>query len=570
VSIIDHRLRTLKTLISDLLIERSKQDLESPTAEDLAIALKCDIQIIQEHILEFRTDIGRIIQMLLPVVAYFGGVGAARRFRSDADRLSVRFDPAAWLGDNLSEINRSPSDLVDLCKRAADRAELRRLLDLDFSLFNRALGEIGEPLISNELELRLSYLAHLQKLKPDIIDRLRRYYFHSYTSGGELDEYVGRKTLEFIPFDESWIVTNEGLEPGIVEAHAARILDEILGSDVAVSLRSLARVLDANRKTVQHAVREAMPLITVWCRKNSMQMLPPWSSGDALAVTRHLENKGLLDFEIVNAASVPGMCHRAECWPSGMKETTDRKELGLVEHDLQEEARRRDEEKKQSLIAQRTIVFAGTALDTGGEDFSSKFIDIAGRAIAADAAWYERSSARVKLESFADTTTITRAPSGGSRGTRWSRERQPTEAQRQAMGMAGEWLAYQYLLKRHEGYVDEGSWVSENRHHFFGGDVGHDGAGYDFRVVTPRVEWLYEVKSTLGDGCEFEITANELRVASGVSKDGRRRYRILYVRHVFSPNEWHVLELPNPMGERTRNQFKTVGQGSLRVRFECL
>jgi Domain of unknown function (DUF3883) len=98
--------------------------------------------------------------------------------------------------------------------------------------------------------------------------------------------------------------------------------------------------------------------------------------------------------------------------------------------------------------------------------------------------------------------------------------------------------------------------------------LGNDSAGYDFRVITPRVEWLYEVKATLEDGSEFEITANELRVASGASKDGRRRYRILYVQHVFSPDEWYVLELPNPMGERTRNQFQTVGQGSLRIRFE--
>jgi len=568
--LVDHRLRTLKTLISDLLIERSKQDLEPPSAEDLAVALKCDIQIIQEHILEFRTDIGRVIQMLLPVVAYYGGFDAARQFRSDADRLGVRFDPAVWLGDKLSGIRMSPPEVVDLCKRVADRAELRRLLNLDFSLFNRALGEIDEPLISNELELRLSYLAHLQKLKPEMVDRLRRYYFGTYTGGGELDEYVSRKTLEFIPFDESWIETNEVLEPGVVEAHATRILDETLGGDVVVSLRSLTRVLDTNRKTVQLALREALPLITVWCRKNNVQVPPLWSTGDSVGVLRHLENKGLLDFELIKVSSIPSMCRRAGCWPPGMKETIDRKELGLVENDMQEEARRRDEEKKKTVIAQRTIVFAGAALDTGSEDFSGKFTDIAGQAIAANAAWYERSSARVKLEMFADTTAATRGPSGGSRGGRWNGEKQSTEAQRQAMGMAGEWLAYQYLLKRHEGYVDEASWVSGNRHHFFGGDVGQDGAGYDFRVVTPRVEWFYEVKSTLADGCEFEITANELRVASGVSKDGRRRYRILYVRHVFSPNEWYVLELPNPMGERTRNQFQTLGQGSLRMRFESL
>ena len=112
------------------------------------------------------------------------------------------------------------------------------------------------------------------------------------------------------------------------------------------------------------------------------------------------------------------------------------------------------------------------------------------------------------------------------------------------------------------------NWVSENRQRFFGGSLGDDGAGYDFRVETPQAEWLYEVKSSLEDSGEFELTANQLRVASGAAKDGRRRYRILYVPHVLSPHDWYVLELPNPMGERTRNQFQTIGRGSVRMRFE--
>ena len=109
--------------------------------------------------------------------------------------------------------------------------------------------------------------------------------------------------------------------------------------------------------------------------------------------------------------------------------------------------------------------------------------------------------------------------------------------------------------------------MSENRWHFFGSSKGYDAAGYDFRVETPQVEWLYEVKSTLEDSGEFELTANELRVAGSASKDGRRRYRILYVPYVFSPDKWCVLELPNPMGEKTRNGFKTIGRGSVRLRF---
>jgi hypothetical protein len=569
--LIDPRLRSLKTLISDLLIERFKQELERPTTEDLAAVLKCDIQIIEEHILEFRTDLGRIVQMLLPIVAYFGGADAARQLRSDVDQLGAAFDPEVWLTENPNGFNRSPSEMVDVCKRAADHSELRRLLGLEFAQFNRALDEIGEPLVSNEQELRLSYRAHLHKLKPNIVDRLRRHYFSSYAGGRELDEYVSRKTLEFIPFDDTWIPDHESLECEVVGPHVTHTLDEILGDDVVVSLRPLERLIDANRKTTLQVAREVSPLIKAWCRKNNIQVPSWWNSGGALAVARELENKGLLDFELVETEQVPNLCHRAGCWPPGMAETIDRGELGLVENDLQEEARRREDEQKQSLITQRTIIFAGAALDTGAGDFSERFAEIADRAIESNSNWYERSNARVKLENFADTVATHRAiASGGSRGARWNRDRQLSEAQRQAMGMAGEWLAYQFLLKRHEGYVDESSWISENRRHFFRGETGFDGAGYDLRIATPRVEWFYEVKSTLEDGCEFEITANELRVASGFAKDGRRRYRILYVRHVFSPNDWYVLELPNPMGERTRNQFQTVGQGSLRIRFQSL
>ena len=70
------------------------------------------------------------------------------------------------------------------------------------------------------------------------------------------------------------------------------------------------------------------------------------------------------------------------------------------------------------------------------------------------------------------------------------------------------------------------------------------------------------------DTGEFELTSNEMRVAASVSRRGRRRYRILYVPFVFSPDRWCVLELPNPMGDGTRNRFKQIGRGSVRFRFE--
>ena len=136
------------------------------------------------------------------------------------------------------------------------------------------------------------------------------------------------------------------------------------------------------------------------------------------------------------------------------------------------------------------------------------------------------------------------------------------------MGPAGEYRAFQFLRRRYSEFFDESCWISKNRAHLFGGDEGDYTADYDFCVTTPQAKWLYEVKSSLEDTSEFELTANEMRVASSMSKDRSRRYRILYVPFVLSPDRWFVLELPNPMREATRNRFKEVGRGSVRFKFE--
>ena len=139
---------------------------------------------------------------------------------------------------------------------------------------------------------------------------------------------------------------------------------------------------------------------------------------------------------------------------------------------------------------------------------------------------------------------------------------------RRAMGLASEWLVFQYLRDRHGDALHETCWVSSNRARFFGGDDGDDAAGFDFCVKTPQAELLYEVKSSLEDSCEFELTPNEIRVAAGVTRQVRRRYGTLYVPFMFSPDRWFILELPNPMGDETRNRFMQVDTGTVRFRFE--
>ena len=321
---------------------------------------------------------------------------------------------------------------------------------------------------------------------------------------------------------------------------------------------------------------EAAPVIGVWCQRNHVPPPEPWQQGEAQAVVRHLENSGLLDFELIGAADIPALCMRAGCWPDGMSKTLDGKSLGLTRDDVKAEEKRRERERQQREIERRSILFAGTSLDTGDPKFAENLQELATGLMEKDETWFERSRQRTRLVTFDNPDQPAGGAGGGGRGggTR-RRERQLNDAQRQAMGLAGEWLAYQFLCRRHSEYVDESCWVSENRTYFFGGNEGNDGAGYDFRVMTPQAEWLYEVKSSLEDNGEFELTANELRVAGGASKDGRRRYRILYVPHVFSPDRWYVcMELfANPMlvsrTTGTRNRLRHSGSRAVSVRCDC-
>ena len=568
--LIDSRLRFLKPLLLQLLYDQDPDVLDAPSDEALTKALECDMQTVQDHRAALRTDLGHLLYLLMPVVAYFKGPELAHQLKSEADRAGITFDVAGWLRTQLADVAFAPEALINACERASDRAALRRELKLDYERFNRALVKTGESPLSNEAELRRLYEAYLDQMRPTIIDRLRRHHAADFRKGRDLSTYVERKRLIFLPLDSSWILTRETLESETVEAHVSRLLDETLGKDREINLPALDQLLESNRKLVRDFVSNTTPVVEAWCRRNQDAVPGPWQDGDPHSVVRSLENKGLLDFEPVSIEQVPVLCRRAVCWPLGMPTTLDRTALGLKQTEVEKEEKRRKQERQQKEIERRSIHFAGRSLDTGDPSFAHTLQQVAKDCMARDDAWFERSRRRTRLVEFAsavqsrDGGRHQDGRTGGARG----RPHQLPEAQRQAMGMASEWLAFEFLRRRHDGFVDETCWVSENRARFFGGDKGDDGAGYDFRVKTPQAEWLYEVKSSLEDTGEFELTSNELRVASRASKDGQRRYRILYVPFVFSPERWCVLELPNPMGETTRSRFREVGRGSVRFRFE--
>jgi hypothetical protein len=566
--LIDSRIRYLEPLLLRLALESPNQEIFPPTNEALADALKCDVSEIKEQRHALRSSLEHILAMLKPLVAYYGDADLAKAFDTDCKNEGSEFDPAKWLQQSLDGLAVPAQQLINACEQASDYAEVRRALGLDYGKYNRVLLELGESPLSNESSLYRQYQAHLCHMEPRILVQLRHFFLEDFLAGKDLTTYVQYKSLEFLPFNKDWILIKEGLNGDEVEAHVNRLLNEIFGEEPENKLQPLAKVQETNRKNLRKFAKEALPLVRGWCDQNHVTVPSAWTSKEPQSLIINFENRGFFDFEVITMKQIPAYCRRIHAWPADMEETLSLDKLGLTRGFIEKRKRQQEHDKHQKIIKDRSVEFAGNSLDTGDSSFPEHFQQLAEQWLQNDDTWFNRSKSKTVLSVFEAPDNRPQRHSNFVGRNSTTHERRLPDVVRGAMGLASEWLAYHFLKQRHSDYMSESSWVSKNRANFFGGEPGDDSVGFDFKVKTPKVEWLYEVKSTLEDSGEFELTANELRVASSTGKEGSRRYRILYVPYVFSPDKWHVLELPNPMGEKTRDQFLTIDKGSVRLRFK--
>ncbi|WP_260513791.1 sacsin N-terminal ATP-binding-like domain-containing protein [Serratia fonticola] len=564
--LVDTRLRFIETLFLRLTLESGRGSLNKPDDETLARVMNCNIQTIRDHYARLCTDIAHVIAMLLPVIAYYKDIALARELQREFALAGATFDVRSWAASHLCDTYLSYEEILSVCEESPDRAELRRKLSLDYQRFNQVLKELGEETLSNQDTLHRMFSAYLDQLRPDVIDRLRRHYFATFEKGDSLAEYVGLKSMEFITFDPEWVFTYETLDKSLMVSHIAAQLDKDLGADNAEVLPALNTLLDVNRKMVREFVMKAQPLVSIWCRQNGISAPALWQQPEPQTLCRQFENKGLLDFKRLELDSLPDYCLRAGVWPKNMPLSLDDETLSIDMSGVSEEEKRVEQVKRLQELERRSISLGDQSMDTTSPLFADKLQDLA----KDYSSWLARSPTRTQsLVDFGGTAgRQTSGVSGGKSTGRAYRDAKLTPAQKEAMGLVSELLAFKYLQFRFPEYTNDTSWVSGNRARFLGGTEGNDSAGYDFIVKTPSHEYFFEVKSTLEDSQEFELTANELHVASSMAKDGSKRYRILYVPYVFSPDKWCVIELPNPMGDKSRRHFSVVRQGALRLRFQ--
>ncbi len=562
--LVGSRRNTLEPMLGRLQREGYLDASVAPSEEMLARAIRRDISVVRDHFAATRGGIERRMRAVLPVVAFIRGRAAADELVERHDRLGPGLKLRDWLATELGpDVAAQAMSSID---DTDDQSIIRRRMGLDFRSYGAVLAELGYPPLNSESDFRRLFGVFKSELAPPLIDRVRRRFVADWREGRDLGEYVALRKLDFVEFDPAWPVEHESIDRDFVSAVASAAAEERLGpDDTSAALPDLEATVAANRKLIAANHARLASLIRAWCRRKSTGRPPLLDTADPQPLVRALDDKGFLDFEAAKAKALPTLLARVEAWPTDMPRTDVLEDLQLTETELQHEEREAREARRKAEAEKRTIKFGGKPLDTGGDDFASLFEQLADAALAEGADWFARSRPpRLAIQEQAPGER--RRPGPGGKGQDW--RNQPPDAVRRAMGIASEWLAREYLRRRHPREMTDDCWVSSNRAAFCTGSEGDDSLGYDFRVETTRHEYLYEVKSALDEGGEFELTARELEIAGSASLERKRRFRILYVPFVFEPLRWRVLPLSNPVSADTRNRFKVVRSGSVRYRFE--
>lgn len=561
-TLLDRRMRSLEMLMLRLAHRSATPDpRQRPTDDDLARALRCKVELIREHALALRTDGDMLMRRLLPVVACLTDLETAQALAKQLGDSPLRSKVLDALGLLADRLPIPPHELIEELARP-DLAEIRRTLGLDYGRLNQTLSALGQPVLSNEGELRRLFETWKGELTPAAIDRLRRHFRPSFEAGAPLDRYVSLRTLDFLEFQDGWVMDREELSKDDVGTLLEARLVELVGPDSDCKLEPLLPLRNRSKRTLQRFLDEVAPTMGAWCFRNNQAN--PWPDG-TLAVLKSVDQQGLLDFVTVEAGQEIGTLVRACRWPNAMPHTADAVALCLDPEDLLGEKKRDEERREEAEVIKRTITFADHPLDTHSKEFAQTLVALADD-LMSDGEWLTRSRRRFDLAEQAISDT--RGGGGSGKGGKRRRTERVSEDLKSAMGFASEYLASRFLREKHKDHYNDRCWVSENRSQLETDWEGDDRLGFDFKVRTVETEWRYEVKSNLDDAFEFEFTQNEMRSAAECAADGTRKYRILYVPFAFDPTRWRVMELPNPMSERGRQLFKPIGSGATRFRFD--
>ncbi|MEU7116138.1 DUF3883 domain-containing protein [Streptomyces sp. NPDC046182] len=541
-------------------------DLHDPGQEELADALEVTVHQVKETSRRIDGAIGVVLERCRPFLVHLLGTEATSSLLLPSPGDTREFQ--AHLEDYAAELPVPVSEFIARARAARGMDELRRDLGIGFTELNdtlRAMSPPQEP-VSHADEHKEALRTYLDLRKKELVKRLRWAVLEDFDARRPMPDWPSVKALDWITAPEAWAYTVDTADTASLEAHVEEQLALRLGRSVPLPdsgerLPIPDQVRGANLRTITGLAADLAVLV-----RAAGHPLPAALTGadPAEEVTARLEAAGALDFRPLSHTDVVGWLAALGQWPDGMAVATEPEQHGLSEADVDQVRNAAEHERRKLERKRRSISVGGRDFDVYSGDFTALTREL-DRILQSGSAPGVTPAGPLRFTDPRSQTVRTQT-TGRTRGWQYggSPDSGLTTAQREAIGYVGEWYAYQWLCARYPDRMDETGWVSGNRRKAFPGPSGDDSLGYDFRVGSGSRPYLYEVKSTAGEGGRFELGESEVRAAR--QHAGNDHWRLLVVTHALNPHKVAIQMLPNPYGKRGRGRYREEG-GALRFSY---
>ncbi len=547
--------------------------LIQPSNSDLQAVCRKGAQAVHDSLRGLRHMVDSLVQLLRPAILAVGGKDAVGRFEKSVSSLETESDLRNTLNTIGASWHVAPDVLFSACMQSDHLDGLRRYLRLDLATFNSAIRDLGPPY--SELDFAEDHVqqfkAYVAIRRGEIQNELRSAFLSTFTARGDLSDYVAASRLEGLGPEPGWATMYDELpEPMMLERvnhWLGRFEAGPLQSGGSSSSPTVSDCRTANRDALRKLASELWATVSVWCRKNGRQMPERWRIRDEAPralVTQALAS-GLLDFEVLEQASLIGVLAALSDWPEGMPETLDPNALGVDRESVDEALEKARHENAERNRLERIVV-------VGDQELSEDKVDLPD-SLALLMESYATSGSSLKLPARVISLEALEAPpKHGAAGSRQKSKkplpsRRLSESKRRIIGLLGERFAFEWLRLQYPALVNEDCWVSTNRERALQLPGGDDGLGYDFVIDLPSYSLYFEVKSTSSDDFFFSLGPTEVEAALRFRSDSRHRYRVLFVLNVLTPKSTRPLLLPNPYSEQFRDRFQLVTKGEQGFRF---
>jgi hypothetical protein len=545
-----------------LELQQGGNNQPEPNDDDLARALRLSIAQVVATRTRLDGGLDSIIRRLYPLLVHWAGREATDAAVEAARMSGVLEELPGTLASLSSWLPTSLEVLISSARTITTVDELRENCGVEFAEFNGTLASltpIYEPvshMAAHEQALR-QYLALNHRT---LSDQLRWTRLSEFDARHPQPDWPELRSFNWSTIPEAWGTSVDVVTRSALTDLVAEQLENRVGFAPPVegrALPSLDTVAAANKARVTRAGPALARLARAWATSHKVTLSGVLTADDpGTEIATLFDDNGVLDFRELSDDDIPEWLDTLGWWPTGMIATTDPAAAGVTSDQL-EAAESAVTVLRQERERERRVVRIGDQdIDVGPRaDNMAPLIDVLQSNIDANPA---------VIAGPNRVSELGLAPETRSRG--WGRGRGGSldpmggmsDEQRQALGFAGEWLAYHWLTRIYPE-ANESSWVSTNRSRVFAGDTGNDSLGFDFRVERAGGPIMFEVKASRDAPGMFTLTDSEIREARHHARD--RRWRLLIVPYLSDPARCRVLRLPNPFEARAEGLFRAEGEG---------